>query len=63
MSNRKIFLDGILKNNPVFIQLVGMCSVYEFVYGREYNYIDERRYRVFECGGGLWNYYVWDYER
>ena len=27
MSNRKIFLDGILKNNPVFIQLVGMCSV------------------------------------
>ena len=23
----KVFSDGIFKNNPVFVQLVGMCSV------------------------------------
>lgn len=24
---KKIFLDGIFKNNPVIVQLVGLCSV------------------------------------
>ena len=23
----KIFIDGIIKNNPVLVQMVGMCSV------------------------------------
>lgn len=27
MSVKKIFKDGIIKNNPVLIQLVGLCSV------------------------------------
>ncbi len=27
MKLGKVFIDGIIKNNPVFVQLVGMCSV------------------------------------
>ena len=27
MKLKKIFFDGIFANNPVLVQLVGMCSV------------------------------------
>lgn len=26
MKLSKVFLDGAFKNNPVFIQLIGLCS-------------------------------------
>ena len=27
MKLSKVFLDGAFKNNPVFMQLIGLCSV------------------------------------
>ena len=27
MSAKEVFTDGIVKNNPTFIQLIGLCSV------------------------------------
>ena len=27
MKLSKVFMDGIFKNNPIFIQLIGLCSV------------------------------------
>lgn len=27
MNLKKVFIDGMIKNNPIFIQLIGLCSV------------------------------------
>jgi electron transport complex protein RnfE len=27
MKNFKVFLNGIINENPIFVQLIGMCAV------------------------------------